>query len=61
MCANYCSHNQSCDAFFVNETDNGACHIVDERMSPNNMTVEGHGWRKSYVRAAKVYTINLFH
>lgn len=50
MCANHCSVEVSCDAYYIEPKNGANCHLVDERKHPNINRTAGHGWSTSKVK-----------
>lgn len=55
MCANHCSVEVSCDAYYIEPKNGANCHLVDERKHPNINRTAGHGWSTSKVYYVKKY------
>ncbi|XP_059082486.1 uncharacterized protein LOC131880005 [Tigriopus californicus] len=44
FCANFCTLDSTCDAFYLSQSEEGNCHVVDEDSSAIPRTY-GHEWR----------------
>ena len=47
MCANLCvAQETNCQAFFINKTETGSCHLVNENIDDTRNRSIGYGWRR---------------